>query len=108
MILDDADEIDLWCRLQTGDLRIVWESDGRQYAPDFVAVETEGTHWVIEPKADRDLASPTVQGKEIAATRWAQHVSSQTGTEWRYLLVGETDVAKARGSWATLRKRGLA
>ena len=51
VILDDADEIDLWCRLQTGDLRIVWESDGRQYAPDFVAVETEGTHWVIEPKA---------------------------------------------------------
>jgi type III restriction enzyme len=107
VILDDAEEIDVWCRLQTGDLRIVWESDGRQYSPDFVAVEKGGTHWVIEPKADRDLATPTVQGKELAATRWAQHVSAQTGVEWRYLLVGETDVAEARGSWTGLRKRGL-
>ena len=108
MILDDADEIDLWCRLQTGDLRIVWESDGRQYAPDFVAVETEGTHWVIEPKADRDLASPTVQGKEIAATRWAQHVSAQTGTESALPPRRRDRHDRGARPWATLRKRGLA
>jgi type III restriction enzyme len=106
VILDDAEEIDVWCRLLTGDLTIVWESDGRQYAPDFIAVECNGTHWVIEPKADRDLASAPVKGKELAATRWAQHVSAQTGVEWRYLLVGETDIAEARGSWAALRARG--
>ena len=104
VILDDADEIELWCRLQTGDLKIVWESDGRQYAPDFIGLEKDGTHWVIEPKADRDLTSAPVKGKELAATRWAQHVSAQTGTEWRYLLVGETDVAEARGAWSVLRK----
>jgi hypothetical protein len=46
-----------------------------------------------------------VQGKGLAATRWAQHVSAQTGTEWRYLPVGEIDVAQARGSWAALRVR---
>jgi hypothetical protein len=26
--------------------------------------------------------------------------------DWRYLLVGETDVAEARGCWATLKKLG--
>lgn len=96
-----------WCRLQTGDLKIVWESDGRQYAPDFIAVEKDGTHWAIEPKADRDLASQGVKGKELAARRWAQHVSAQTGTEWRYLLVGETEVAQARGAWTTLKQLGI-
>ena len=106
VILDDADEVDVWVRLQRGDLKIVWESDGRGYAPDFVAVEGDGTHWVVEAKADRDVDTEAVKGKELAARRWAQHVSAQTGVEWRYLLVGETDVADARGSWSALKQLG--
>jgi type III restriction enzyme len=102
--LDDADEVVVWARLQRGDLRIVWESDGRVYEPDFVAVDDAGTHWVVEGKADRDLPSRDVQGKEFAAKRWAQHVSAQTGADWRYLLVGETDAAEARGAWGTLKQ----
>jgi type III restriction enzyme len=104
--LDDAGEVVLWARLQRGDLRIVWESDGRVYEPDFVAVEADRTHWVVEAKADRDLPSREVGAKELAAKRWAQHVSAQTGVQWRYLLVGETDVAEARGSWAALKRLG--
>jgi len=104
VILDDASEIEVWARLQRADLRIVWESDGRVYEPDFVAVESGGTHWIAESKADRDLPSRDVRGKEFAAKRWAQHVSAQTGADWRYLLVGETDVAEARGSWAALKQ----
>ncbi|HET7571604.1 MAG TPA: DEAD/DEAH box helicase family protein [Gaiellaceae bacterium] len=106
VVLDDAAEIEVWARLQRGDLRIVWESDGRVYEPDFVAVEQDGTHWVVEAKADRDLPSREVAGKELAAKRWAQHVGAQTGVEWRYLLAGETDVAEARGSWASLKQLG--
>ena len=104
--LDDAPEIVVWSRLQRADLRIVWESDGRVYEPDFVAVDGDGVHWVVEAKADRDLPSRDVQGKELAAKRWAQHVSAQTGVDWRYLLVGETDVTEAHGSWAALKKLG--
>ena len=104
--LDDASEIVVWSRLQRADLRIVWESDGRVYEPDFVAVDGDGVHWVVEAKADRDLPSREVRGKELAAKRWAQHVSAQTGVDWRYLLVGETDVTEAHGSWAALKKLG--
>jgi type III restriction enzyme len=104
--LDDAPEIVVWARLQRGDLRIVWESDGRVYEPDFLAIEKEGPHWVVEAKADKDLPSKDVKGKEFAAKRWAQHVSAQTGVDWRYLLVGETDVAESRGSWAALKQLG--
>jgi type III restriction enzyme len=106
VILDDAGEIGVWARLQRGDLRIVWESDGRVYEPDFVAVESEGAHWVVEAKADRDLPSKDVQGKEFAGQRWARYVSDQTGVDWRYLLAGETDVAEARGAWAALKQLG--
>ena len=102
--LDDSDEIDVWVRLQRGELRIVWESDGRNYEPDFIAVDGNGVHWVVEAKADRDLESVDVRSKELAARRWANHVSDQTGVEWRYLLVGESDVAEARGSWEALKR----
>src|SRR5205814_2340347 len=90
-------------RLQRGDLRIVWESDGASYEPDFVAIEQGGTHWVVEAKADRDLETRPVRAKRFAAKRWAQHVSAQTGVDWRYLLGGEMDVRESRGSWTRSR-----
>lgn len=52
---------------------------------------------------DKELGSSDVKGKENAALRWANHVTAKTGVTWRYLLVGETDIATARGSWPALR-----
>ena len=105
-ILDDVDSIQYWVQLLTGDLPILWQSDGREYNPDFIAVDADGMHWLIESKMDKELESWDVKGKENAALRWANHVLAKTGVEWRYLLVGETDIATARGSWAALRKLG--
>ncbi len=90
-------------RLSTGDLPILWQGDGREYNPDFITVEAAGTHWLIESKMEKELSSADVKGKESAALRWASHVSAKTGVTWRYLLVGESDIAAARGSWAALR-----
>ena len=107
-ILDDSDEISVWVRLHTGDLRILWQGDGREYNPDFVAVETGGTHWLIEPKMNKEMEAEDVKGKESAAKRWASHVSADpaVGAQWRYLLVSEDDVETAKGSWAALKKLG--
>lgn len=102
-ILDDSDEIRFWVRLSTGDLPILWQSGGREYNPDFVAVGSDGTHWLVESKMNKEMGSADVAGKEDAAARWANHVSDQTGTRWRYLLVSEADIAAARGSWTALK-----
>jgi type III restriction enzyme len=102
-ILDDADEIKFWVRLSTGDLPILWQSDGRKYNPDFIAVDTSGVHWLIESKMDKEMESFDVKGKELAAERWASHVSTKTDVTWRYLLVSESDIAAAKGSWSALR-----
>jgi hypothetical protein len=39
-----------------------------------------------------------------AALRWANHVSvaREVGVTWRYLLVSETDINTAKGSWPAL------
>lgn len=57
---------------------------------------------------DKELESPDVKREENAALRWANHVSDKTGVTWRYLLVGETDIAEAHGSWSACALRNLA
>jgi type III restriction enzyme len=107
-LIDDEDEIVSWMRLHTGDLPILWSSAGAFYNPDFIAIDKEGIHYVIEVKADKDMESPDVKGKREAAQRWANHVSSddQVKVEWRYLLVSESDIKQAKGSWAALKAAG--
>jgi type III restriction enzyme len=55
---------------------------------------------------DKELASADVAGKAEAARRWVNHVNADKTTgapSWRYLLVGEADVAKAKGAWPALK-----
>ncbi len=107
-LLDDADEIAIWVRLQTGDLPILWTDGGREYNPDFIAVDDEGVHWLVEVKMDKEMGSEDVKGKRVAAKRWANYVSADDLVEetWRYLLVSETDVKTAKGAWSALQKLG--
>lgn len=106
-LLDNGNDIVWWLRLQTGDLPILWKT-GREYHPDFIAADGGGVHWVIEVKSDKDLPSEEVQAKREAAKRWANHVSAdeQVGATWRYLLVSESHVATAKGSWPALKGLG--
>ena len=106
LIRDDADEIHYWVRLERNDLPILWQSDGREYNPDFAVVDLDGTHWLVE-KMDKEMESFDVKGKELAALRWANHVTIETGTPWRYLLVSEADVETASGSWAAVKQLGM-
>ncbi len=104
-ILDDAAQVHYWVRLRIGDLPILWNGAGNWYHPDFIAVETDGTHWVVEVKADNELESEDVRSKRQAAKRWANHVSADPslGARWRYLLVSESQIQTAKGSWAALK-----
>jgi type III restriction enzyme len=108
-VLEDEPAIGLWLRLQIGDLPILWTDGGREYNPDFIAIDADGTHWVIEVKQDKEMTTPDVKGKRDAARRWANYVSADdkvAGVRWRYLLVSETDVKTAKGSWAALKGLG--
>jgi type III restriction enzyme len=107
-MLDTAKEITYWIRLQRNDLPILWHSSGSEYNPDFIAVDSEDVRWIVEVKRDREMASGEVQDKREAAIRWAQHVNAdeQVTNTWRYLLVSESHVETAKGSWTALRGLG--
>jgi len=106
-ILDGDEHIVVWARLQRNDLPILW-TDAREYNPDFVAVEDDGAHWLVEVKMDKEMESADVQGKREAARRWANHVSAdeKVGATWQYLLVSEADVKTAHESWQALKGLG--
>ncbi len=107
-LLDADDHVVCWVRLHIGELPILWNSAGQQYNPDFVVIESDGTHWVVEVKMDKEMESEDVLGKREAALRWANYVTAdeQVGATWRYLLVSETDVDTAKASWGALKMLG--
>jgi type III restriction enzyme len=107
--LVDADEhVTCWVRLHTGELPILWNSAGREYNPDFIVIEDDGTHWIVEVKMNKDMTSADVLGKREAAKRWANYVTAdeRVGVTWRYLLASESDIDDAKGSWSALKKLG--
>lgn len=100
-MVDDDERVLAWARLHRGELPILWNGFGQQYHPDLLVIERDGAHWIVETKQDKEMASEAVRGKREAALRWANHVndSGKVAAPWRYLLVSETDVTNAKGSW---------
>jgi type III restriction enzyme len=56
----------------------------RNYYPDFIAVDNEGTNWLLETKGQQ---TEDVSHKEHAAEVWCENATTLTNTRWRYLKV---------------------
>ena len=65
----------------------------RYYYPDFVAVDANATHWLVETKGQE---SPEVVFKDRAATQWCENATALTGTKWRYHKVPESEFEALR------------
>ena len=65
----------------------------RNYFPDFIAVNTDGTHWIIETKGREDIE---VKLKDNAAINWCKTATKLTKTEWNYLKVLQKDFEDLR------------
>jgi len=67
----------------------------KSYFPDFVAVDEEGTHWLLEAKGQENI---DVIRKDAAASRWCENATTLTGTAWRYVKVPQKDYEALRPS----------
>lgn len=77
----------------------------RTYMPDFIVVDDQGVHWIVEGKADSEMTDPVVIAKRDAARAWvnAVNASPDVAIKWGYLLSSEAAIAAAAGSWAALK-----
>lgn len=102
--LDISPDIAWWHRLEPRDGASIAYTPRNTYHPDFLALDTEGVHWIIEGKNDAGEQDETVQLKRAAAE---QHVVDLLGVEdfdqqtWGYLIAYESEVERA-GSWKDL------
>ena len=98
LILDEDDSVSHWVRLHRNDLPILWHNAGRDYNPDLIAVENDGTHLLIEVKSDREIDSIDVTAKAEAARRWVNYVngSDKAPAQWKYLLLRRRTSPSAR------------
>ena len=60
----------------------------RSYYPDFVAIDTSGTYWLLETKG---MGTEDVKYKDYAATLWCENASTLSGKLWKYLKVPQKE-----------------
>jgi type III restriction enzyme len=86
--LDDAADVNRFSKLPKPFGFSIDYTDGgmnlRSYYPDFVAVDTQGVHWLIETKG---AETAEVVHKDLAARNWCENASQLTQSEWRYIKV---------------------
>ena len=86
--LNDAEDVGRFSKLpQPFGFSIDYTDGGmnlRSYYPDFVAVETNGVHWLIETKG---AETAEVIHKDLAARNWCDNATLLTKTQWRYIKV---------------------
>jgi type III restriction enzyme len=67
----------------------------RYYEPDFVAIDRDETHYVIETKGREDI---DVVFKDRAATIWCENATLLTGTPWQYVKVPQVEFGKLQAT----------
>ena len=60
----------------------------RYYEPDFVALTSDGKHYIVETKGLEDV---NVSNKDRAAQLWCENTTGLTGKQWAYLKVLQAD-----------------
>jgi len=65
----------------------------RSYYPDFAAIDTAGTHWILETKGQE---SAEVDRKDAAAVRWCEDATALSGNRWRYIKIPQRQFEELR------------
>lgn len=103
-LLDVSPDITWWMRLEAADAASIAYTPRNLYFPDFLALDTEGTRWIIEGKHDAGEQDEIVQAKRDAAGRTVRQLIGMdefADQRWGYLIAYEGEIARA-GSWRDL------
>lgn len=105
MLMNTSPDIVWWHRLHRSCGAYINYSPRDRYYPDFVALDLDGVHWIIEGKDMRGRDNEAVQAKRQAAEQLVRRLAANaayTGQYWGYLIAYEDDIAEAE-SWDDLK-----
>jgi type III restriction enzyme len=106
-LFDSSPGVKAWVRIdQSVPLRITYLMGAiqREYEPDFIVIDDQGVHWIVEGKSDVEMNSPVVVAKRDAAKAWVAtvHASPNVAQKWGYILASESVIASA-SNWNALK-----
>lgn len=103
-LLNTSPHIVWWNRLHPFMGAYIYYTPKDRYFPDFVALDDEGTYWIIEGKDARGRDDEKVQAKRKAAEQLVRKLAIDdvfSNSHWGYLIAYEDDIAKS-DSWNDL------
>lgn len=103
-LLNTSPHIVWWNRLHPSMGAYIYYTPKDRYFPDFIALDDEGTYWIIEGKDARGRDDAKVQAKRKAAEQLVRKLAIGdvfSSNHWGYLIAYEDDIAKA-DSWNDL------
>src|SRR3989441_134063 len=90
--LDHAEDVRAFAKLpQAFGFAIEYIDAGKNlksYYPDFVSVDYQGVHCLLETKGQE---TAEVARKDAAASQWCENTTKLTGTSWNYLKVPQKE-----------------
>ena len=106
-MFESSSNVKAWIRVDnTVPLRINYLTGAvqREYMPDFIVIDEQGTNWIVEGKADTEMSNPIVIAKADAAKAWVTAVNSSAVVtqKWGYLIASESVIAAAN-NWQRLK-----
>jgi len=104
-LMNTSPNIVWWHRLHPYDGAYVYYNAKDRYFPDFVALDKDGVHWIIEGKDKRGRDNEMVQAKRKAAESLVRRLAAYqeyANQHWGYLIAYEDDIEKS-DSWDDLK-----
>jgi len=104
-LLNTSPHIVWWHRLHPYNEAYIYYNAKDRYFPDFVALDDDGVHWIIEGKAQRGRDDDRVQAKRKAAETLVRRLVTEdeyADQLWGYLIAYENDIAQS-DSWDDLK-----
>ena len=97
--LQDAEDVELFAKLPEQFGFSIEYTDAvnnlRYYQPDFVAVLSDGSHYLVETKGREDV---DVAHKDRAAQIWCENATLLSGTQWSYIKVPQKEFERLQPS----------
>lgn len=106
-LLNTSPRIVWWHRLHASDGAYIAYTPRNNYNPDFVALDDQGIHWIIEGKDTGGRTDDIVQSKRKAAESVVNKLIAHPdfrGQKWGYLIAYEDDIASS-DSWDDLKAK---
>lgn len=104
-LLNISPNIVWWHRLHFSNGAYVYYTSRDRYFPDFVALDRNGVHWIIEGKDKRGRDNDIVQAKRLAAESLVRRLAAEpiySGQHWGYMIAYEDDIERS-DSWDDLK-----